>query len=113
MAHIVARENDADADTLVTTAYIEGTPLEALCGQVFVPIRDPKSLPPCERCLEVVTEILRMRELLEKMISDHSGKSIEEVSRDIERDKILTAAQAVEYGLIDSVLESLKTPALA
>ena len=57
-------------------------------------------------------EILRMRELLEKMISEHSGKSIEEVSRDIERDKILTAEQAVEYGLIDAVLQSLKgTPA--
>jgi len=59
-------------------------------------------------------EILRMRELLEKMISDHSGRPIEEVSKDIERDKILTAAGAVEYGLIDAVLESLKgTPALA
>lgn len=57
-------------------------------------------------------EILRMREMLEKMISDHSGKPIEEVSRDIERDKILTAQGAIEYGLIDSVLESLKTPAL-
>jgi hypothetical protein len=61
VAHIVARENDADADTLVTTAYIEGTPLEALCGEVFVPSRDPKSLPPCERCVEIVNEILRMR----------------------------------------------------
>ena len=59
-------------------------------------------------------EILRMRELLEKMISEHSGKSIEEVSHDIERDKILTAEQAVEYGLIDSVLDSRKrTPVLA
>ncbi|ANH38803.1 ATP-dependent Clp protease proteolytic subunit 2 [Nocardioides dokdonensis FR1436] len=57
-------------------------------------------------------EILRMRELLEKMISDHSGRAVEEVSRDIERDKILTAQAAVEYGLIDSVLESLKAPAL-
>jgi ATP-dependent Clp protease protease subunit len=55
-------------------------------------------------------EILRMRELLEKMIADHSGKSIEEVSRDIERDKILTAQQAVEYGIVDQVLGSLKTP---
>ena len=55
-------------------------------------------------------EILRMRELLEKMIADHSGKSIEEVSHDIERDKILTAQQAVEYGIVDQVLGSLKTP---
>src|SRR5687768_17920113 len=53
-------------------------------------------------------EILRMRELLEKMISDHSGKPVEEVSHDIERDKILTADAAVEYGLIDAILESRK-----
>ena len=58
-------------------------------------------------------EILRMRELLERMIADSSGKSIEQVSRDIERDKILTAEQAVEYGLIDAVIESRKgAPAL-
>jgi len=53
-------------------------------------------------------EILRMRELLEKMISDHTGKDVEEVSRDIERDKILTADAAVEYGLIDQIMESRK-----
>jgi ATP-dependent Clp protease protease subunit len=59
-------------------------------------------------------EILRMRELLEKMISDHTGRDLEQVSRDIERDKILTAAGAVEYGLIDSVIESRKgTPVLS
>ena len=53
-------------------------------------------------------EILRMRELLERMIAEHSGKAQEDVSRDIERDKILTAEQAVEYGLIDSILASRK-----
>ena len=53
-------------------------------------------------------EILRMRELLEKMIAEHTGKTLEEVSRDIERDKILTAEAAVEYGLIDAILESRK-----
>jgi ATP-dependent Clp protease protease subunit len=51
-------------------------------------------------------EILRMRELLERMIAENTGKSAEEVSHDIERDKILTAEAAVEYGLIDSILES-------
>jgi ATP-dependent Clp protease protease subunit len=51
-------------------------------------------------------EILRMRASLEKMIADNTGKSIEEVSRDIERDKILTAEEAVEYGLVDQVLVS-------
>ncbi|TDD57387.1 ATP-dependent Clp protease proteolytic subunit [Kribbella antibiotica] len=53
-------------------------------------------------------EILRLRALLEKMLADASGKSIEEVSRDIERDKFLTAEQAIEYGLIDDVLQTLK-----
>ena len=57
-------------------------------------------------------EILRMRELLEKLISDHTGKSPEEVNADIERDKILTSSAALDYGLIDGILESLKgTPA--
>ncbi len=64
VADIVSRENRADADTLVTTAYIEGTPLEALCGQVFVPSRDPKTLPACERCVEILQEILAMRDEL-------------------------------------------------
>src|ERR1700759_2036754 len=53
-------------------------------------------------------EILRMRELLERMIADSSGKDLDQVSADIERDKILTAQQAVEYGLIDAVIESRK-----
>ena len=55
-------------------------------------------------------EILRLRALLEQMISESSGKSLEEVSRDIERDKFLTADQAIEYGLIDDVLQTLKSP---
>jgi ATP-dependent Clp protease protease subunit len=49
-----------------------------------------------------------MRELLEKLIAEHSGKTPEEVNLDIERDKILTSEAAVEYGLIDSILESRK-----
>ena len=55
-------------------------------------------------------EIIRMRELLEKMLAEASNKTAEEVSRDVERDKILTAAGAVEYGIIDQVLETLKVP---
>jgi ATP-dependent Clp protease protease subunit len=53
-------------------------------------------------------EILRMRAQLEQMLSVHSGRSEEEVRRDIERDKILTADEAKEYGLIDEVLGSRK-----
>jgi ATP-dependent Clp protease protease subunit len=57
-------------------------------------------------------EILRMRSLLEEMLAENSGKTTEEVSRDVERDKILTAQQAVEYGLVDNILESLKPAGL-
>jgi ATP-dependent Clp protease protease subunit len=53
-------------------------------------------------------EIMRMRELLESMLSKHTIRTPEEVAQDIERDKILTAAVAVEYGLIDQVLASRK-----
>ena len=53
-------------------------------------------------------EILRMRELLEVMLERHSIKSKEQISADIERDKILTAQEAVDYGLIDQVLTSRK-----
>ncbi len=49
-------------------------------------------------------EILRMRALLERLLAKHSGRSEEQVRDDIERDKILTADQALEYGLVDQVL---------
>ena len=54
-------------------------------------------------------EIMRMRVWLEETIAKHSNQSQEQVSKDIERDKILTAAQALEYGLIDQVLTSRKS----
>ncbi|WP_243831881.1 ATP-dependent Clp protease proteolytic subunit [Naumannella halotolerans] len=53
-------------------------------------------------------EILRIRELMETMISEASGKSKEQVSLDVERDKYLTAEQAKAYGIVDDILTSLK-----
>jgi ATP-dependent Clp protease protease subunit len=53
-------------------------------------------------------EISRMREWLEIAIAKHSKHTAEEVHKDIERDKILTAQEALEYGLIDQVLTSRK-----
>jgi ATP-dependent Clp protease protease subunit len=53
-------------------------------------------------------EIARMRTLLEELIVRHSTRSSDQISQDIERDKILTATEAVEYGLIDQVLASRK-----
>ena len=53
-------------------------------------------------------EILRIRSLMEQMLAEDTGRTTEEVSRDIERDKYLTAEQARDYGIIDEVLTSLK-----
>ncbi len=53
-------------------------------------------------------EILRMRTWLEETLALHSNRSVEQVNKDIERDKILSAEEAVEYGLIDQVLTSRK-----
>lgn len=53
-------------------------------------------------------EIMRMREWLEETLAKHSKQPVEQVKKDIDRDKILSAAEALEYGLIDQVLESRK-----
>ena len=53
-------------------------------------------------------EIGRMRSALEEILSRHSNKTPEEVRKDIDRDKILTASEAKDYGLIDNVLEYRK-----
>ncbi|MFC1416507.1 ATP-dependent Clp protease proteolytic subunit [Streptacidiphilus cavernicola] len=54
-------------------------------------------------------EIQRMREQLEEMLSKHSNQTPQQVSEDIERDKILTAAEALEYGLIDQITSTRKS----
>ncbi|XVX18995.1 ATP-dependent Clp protease proteolytic subunit [Actinomycetota bacterium] len=53
-------------------------------------------------------EVLRMRTWLEETLAKHSGRSAEQVNQDIDRDKILGAEEAKEYGLIDTVLTSRK-----
>jgi ATP-dependent Clp protease protease subunit len=49
-------------------------------------------------------EIMRMRTQLEELLSQHGNQPIEKVRKDIDRDKIMTAAEAKEYGLVDTVL---------
>jgi ATP-dependent Clp protease protease subunit len=53
-------------------------------------------------------EILRMRTWLEETLSRHSNRTIEQVNKDIDRDNILSGEQALEYGLIDQVLQTRK-----
>ena len=53
-------------------------------------------------------EIMRMRTLLENILSTHTGQTVEKIKADIERDTILTAAQAKEYGIVDEVITTRK-----
>ncbi len=53
VAHIVKVEPGESATAKVLEARIYGTPIEALCGHVWVPARDPKQLPICQACKEI------------------------------------------------------------
>lgn len=55
-------------------------------------------------------EIMRLRTWLEETLARHSNKTAAEINADIERDRILSAPEALEYGLIDQVLTSRKNP---
>lgn len=56
-------------------------------------------------------EILRMRALMEQILARHTGQTEEAVRSDVERDKIFTAEQAKEYGIIDDVITTRKVAA--
>jgi ATP-dependent Clp protease, protease subunit len=51
-------------------------------------------------------EILRMRTLLEEIISTHTGQSVEKIHQDTDRDFVMSAAEASEYGIIDEVISA-------
>lgn len=53
-------------------------------------------------------EILRAREILNGVLSRHTGRPVSQIEKDTERDKYLSAAEAREYGLIDEVVTSMK-----
>lgn len=51
-------------------------------------------------------EILRLKKLLQGILAKHTGNDIERIERDSERDFFMTSQQALEYGLIDKIIES-------
>jgi len=53
-------------------------------------------------------ELKRVEDLLHKLLSKHTGQTAEQIASDFERDRFMTAEEAVEYGLVDQILE--KTP---
>lgn len=53
-------------------------------------------------------ELTRIRTLLEEMLARHTGRELEQVRADIERDKVLNAQEALDYGLVDGIIPSRK-----
>jgi ATP-dependent Clp protease protease subunit len=58
-------------------------------------------------------EILEAKNLLTRIVAKHTGRTIEQVDRDTDRNKYLSATQAREWGVIDEVVDSLKPKAPA
>jgi ATP-dependent Clp protease protease subunit len=58
-------------------------------------------------------EIIRIRAVLNELIAKHTGQPLERVERDTDRDYFLTPQEAVEYGLIDGIIQSTPAPVLA
>ncbi|MBZ2180053.1 MAG: ATP-dependent Clp protease proteolytic subunit [Acidobacteriota bacterium] len=53
-------------------------------------------------------EILKMRDSLNKILADATGQAVEKIARDVERDYIIRADEAIEYGMIDRVITNSK-----
>ena len=51
-------------------------------------------------------EIIRMRRMLDEILATHTGQDVDKIGRDTDRDFIMTASQAKEYGIIDEIIES-------
>ena len=58
-------------------------------------------------------EIVRSRELLDRLISEHTGQTLEKVTKDTDRDYILTAEEAKTYGIVDEIITSRISTELA
>jgi len=55
-------------------------------------------------------EILALRERMNQIMSDHTGKDVDTIKSDTERDRYLSATEALEYGILDDVITPRKTP---
>lgn len=55
-------------------------------------------------------EIALQRELMEQALAEHTGQSIDRIRRDVDRDYIMSAADAVAYGMVDQVMEKATVP---
>jgi len=53
-------------------------------------------------------EILRMKDRINKLLVGHTGKPLEEIEKDTDRDYFMTSKEALDYGLVDEVIEAIE-----
>ena len=58
-------------------------------------------------------EIIRMRESLDEILAHHTGQTVEKVAKDTDRDFIMSATEAKEYGIVDEVITNRELAAVA
>jgi ATP-dependent Clp protease protease subunit len=109
MAQLLCLQQTASAAAVILAAGTKGKRLALPNSRIL--IHQPATEGGYGQSSDIeiqAREILRIRSLMEDMLANDTGKSVEEISHDIERDKYLTAEQALQYGIIDEVLTSLK-----
>jgi ATP-dependent Clp protease, protease subunit len=57
-------------------------------------------------------EIVRLKRELNELLAQHTGQSVKQIEKDTDRDNIMTAAEAKEYGIVDEVIVRLEQPSL-
>ena len=61
------------------------------------------------KVIQIAAEhILKTRKLINKILADHTGQTIKKINADTDRDNFMTAQEAVDYGLIDGIMENKK-----
>src|SRR5256714_10345604 len=55
-------------------------------------------------------EFLRLKKILNEILSKHTGQTLDKIERETDRDNFLSSQEAVEYGLVDKVLERMPMP---
>ncbi len=107
----VARELDISAADVYGTATfytfldteVRGKYIIRICKTISCAMKGKNEI------LNTIEEILKMKNELYQILADHSGKPIEQIEKDSDRDHWMTAKEALEYGMIDEVLEKGKS----
>ena len=108
-------QTSPDVSTICMGQAASGGRVPADCRgerQALLPAELPRAMIHCRWAvirtatdIEIhAREILKVKGRMNELMAHHTGQSLEQIERDTERDRFLSAAEAVEFGLVDSIL---------